>query len=118
MKSLNRFLSAFVILILAYGCASPVPPTNDKATGGPDIRGTITRVAGDTLVVEENPSEQSGSLKANVEVTESTLVRTSAGGPMTRSGFREGQIVSVWFTGRVLESYPVRATAEKIIVER
>lgn len=118
MRSAKTCLPVIALLILAIGCTSPGPATNDSAANRPDIRGTITRIAGATLVVEENPSEESGSLKAAVEISESTLVRTSAGGPMSRSAFRTGQIVSVWFKGPVMESYPVRGTAEMVIVER
>jgi len=118
MKSLKTWFPAIALLIFAAGCAGSGPAADDGAAKGPDIRGTITRIAGATLVVEENPSEQSGSPKAAVEITGSTRIRTSAGGPMSPYAFRTGQIVSVWFKGPVLESYPVRATAEQIIVDR
>lgn len=68
--------------------------------------------------MEADPSQQSGSPKAAVEITESTRIRTSAGGPMSLSAFRTGQVVSVWFKGPVMESYPVRGTADQVIVER
>lgn len=80
-------------------------------TGAPSIRGTITLVDGGTIRVEEVPAEESGSAKATVRVDSDTPIRNRDGSPAAISDLAVGEVVAVWFTGPVAESYPVQARA-------
>ncbi|MGI9077394.1 MAG: hypothetical protein ACR2G6_08700 [Gemmatimonadaceae bacterium] len=92
----------------------------------PSIRGTITNSTAATsgglpgsILVEEVPSDQSGSDKSSVRVTRHTriLVRGSSGVRRgTFADLRAGQIAEAWFTGPVMESYPTQATASVVVV--
>ena len=114
------------IAIIAFLAACRASQALDVPTVPPSIRGTITNstaaASGDRLgsiLVEEVPSDQSGSDKSSVRVTRDTriLVRDSAG--IRRGAFadlRTGQLAEAWFTGPVMESYPTQATASVIVV--
>jgi hypothetical protein len=57
--------------------------------------------------------------KAIVRVTEKTKLRKMNGNLEEEATFADvktGCTVSVWFTGPVLESYPVQATAGKVLI--
>jgi hypothetical protein len=91
--------------------ANTAPPVT-KAS----ITGTVTAVEGTRILVEERPEERGGSLKASVRIEEARILRRS-GGPATARDIVVGQLVSVWFTGPVAESYPVQAKAGTIVIE-
>jgi hypothetical protein len=89
----------------------------------PDIHGTITRTNASsgrqTILVEENPAERSGSLKALTTINATTAIvrRTTQGDrPATIAELLEGKTVDVWFDGPVAESYPVQALAKRVII--
>lgn len=67
------------------------------------------------ILVEENPDESAGSAKASVLVMNDTQILDADGRP-TGKPLRVGQEVSVWFTGPVMDSYPVRGTASRIVI--
>ncbi len=94
-------------------------PLND-----PGIRGTITKsesLAGSlSILVEENPSDLSGSQKASVRINDKTGIYRRAGSDLLRVDralLSPGEKVSVWFEGPVAESYPVQGTAAAILLE-
>jgi len=116
-------LAALVALtVCAGGCSNGEP---DRV---PDLRGVVTSIA---------PSDAGGSLRvvwaddpaigakadydaAQVTVTDETVLRKSSPTskrqpqPLAFAQLRPGDIVEVWFTGAVAESYPVQATAERL----
>ena len=102
---------SWILAILIAACATgPV--------GEPSITGVVTNISGDRILVEENPQQSAGSAKASVRITEKTEIRSSSGGTATRGDLRVGDQVRVWFTGPVMESYPVQATAARIETSR
>ena len=121
---LRSLAVATAIIALLAGCRAS--QTVDIPSDAPSIRGTITNstaaTTGDLLgsiLVEEVPSDQSGSDKSSVRVGRDTriLVRGSAG--LRRGTFADlhtGQIAEAWFTGPVMESYPTQATASVVVV--
>lgn len=124
MFRFSRFAGALVLAsVLAFGCsgrqASP-----DLPAAEPSIQGIITHVdpAGEAIgriLVEENPAQSAGSAKASVRITQGTRIVTVAG-ERARGSFQDlavGRRARVWFTGPVMESYPVQATAEVVAVE-
>lgn len=92
--------------------------------GPPSIRGTVTALdqQGErigVLRIEEVPADSSGSDKASVRVGGRTRIYRREGEVLRRIEFRQlrvGQRAEAWFTGPVMESYPVQATAEVIVV--
>lgn len=127
-----RVLGYLIVVTSLAGCdgtsSAPVPGNEpDDAvvadslgwgdfSGEPSIRGTITRVEGTNILVEEVPSEESGSAKAMVRIVERTVIRDGDGSSAEVAGLEVGEHASVWFTGPVAESYPVQATAGGILV--
>lgn len=116
MNRIRTRAAAAVLLAIAMGCQSVDGPPERV----PDIRGTITAEEADGRIrVEENPNDQSGSNKAVVRITDRTtlLRRNGSVEPATVEELRTGRIVSIWFDGPVLESYPVQAGAQVIVIE-
>ncbi len=121
LRRLAAATAAVAVLALA-ACAPPVPPE-----GSPDIRGSIETVSGasgsggDTveILVAGDKQADTGYERAAVSLTSATLVlvRTSGGWePVDRGRLAPGDVVEVWFTGPVRESYPVGATGEAVAV--
>ena len=121
----TRRLAGAVVAAVA-ACAQPAasedPPAAAAAAGipaePPSIRGVITAVHDDRLRIEANPAEAWGSDKAMVRLTAGTRILRRDGGTATRADLTAGRPASAWFTGPVLESYPVQATASAILLER
>jgi len=85
-------------------------------TTKPDIIGQVTAIALPIIVVEENPAEPHGSAKARVRVTKNTQVLSQGKDVAAITELQAGQQVKVWFTGPVMESYPLQATAGVIVI--
>ena len=84
----------------------------------PSITGVVTSVQAERrLRIEENPDESAGSAKAVVRVTDDAIVLTRGGSTTSFQAIRTGMRVSAWFSGPVMESYPVQTTANVIVIE-
>lgn len=111
-------IAALVLLACSAANGVGVPGTD------PAVRGIITRVnvSGEkigTVLIEEVPSDSSGSAKFSVTIKQGTRIFTRLGESVRKTDFaalRTGQVVEAWFSGPVMESYPARATAEAIVV--
>ncbi|MFO7697066.1 MAG: hypothetical protein R6X16_07910 [Anaerolineae bacterium] len=121
-----------LIVILLAGCAQPAEPTFPEpgAQGGVegpalpvDITGNISDVqpgSGDvlgTIRIEGEKIEGNDYDKAVVKITGETRLweQTSDGYiPATVDDFQFGATVTASFTGPVMESYPVQATAGEV----
>ncbi|WP_287155676.1 DUF3221 domain-containing protein [Candidatus Solincola tengchongensis] len=107
------------------------PPSGDgdgKPPSSPDIRGYVTQVAvpmppppgaSDTMVgkvlVEGELEEDTRYDRAWVTVMpETRIYRVSDGSGVYFNDLEKGVKVEVFFTGPVMESYPVQATASEI----
>jgi hypothetical protein len=116
--------TAFLLLLIAGVLILLLMPRGDATPAGPpSIRGTITSltpVAGQgVILVEERPGDQAGSDKASVTINAATRIYRGRVSASTKGSFgdlRNGQIVEVWFSGPVLTSYPVQATASVIVI--
>lgn len=117
-----RALTLPLLLVALVSCAAGTGGETVPATE-PSIRGTVTQVSPDeprTVLVEENPGEESGSNKASVRLTGETRVLRRSGEAVQRAAPADlavGQTVSVWFTGPVRESFPVQADAGTIVID-
>lgn len=72
--------------LLALLACSPAPPSRDAGARGlpsdpPLMRGRVTRVDAARVRVEENPNEQSGSAKAELDIDARTAVLARDGSP-------------------------------------
>lgn len=115
---MNQAKLVLAILLTTLIFAAACTATNDKIPSSPPgIRGEVTSVGGGRIVVEEKPAEKSGSAKASVRLAPDTVVALANGKSLGTADLRKGQIVKVWFSGPIMESYPVQATAGKIVVE-
>jgi hypothetical protein len=113
------------LLLLAFGCAGPgsrsQPADRDAgalvANEAPSIQGTLTQRSQDRILIEEEPLDSSGSAKASVRLTRNTYFLRSPGNAARRDDLAVGQKVSVWYSGPVMESYPVQATAAVVRID-
>jgi hypothetical protein len=122
-------ISAHLVITLLFsslistGCSPTVTdPLVSDATAAiprttPSIIGQVTAIALPAIVVEERPTEPHGSVKARVRITNGTQVLRQGEGVVGATELRVGQQVKVWFTGSVMESYPLQATAGVIVIE-
>jgi hypothetical protein len=116
-RSETRGLALLVALGMALAAAAPAlaePPENS-------IRGSITEVSrsAEVVLVEEDPSEESGSAKGEFAVTEETEILEQRGGdlaPVSFENLRVGQMVEATYAGPVAESYPTQGVAGRIVI--
>ena len=122
-----------IVLPVALGACldrNPVPEARDPAPpaatepaslappGSPaDIRGIVTAADPGSIHIEADPSLESGSPKAIARLTPETVVLYRSGEAGDPADLTLGHNASVWFTGPVQESYPVRAAAGTIVIE-
>ncbi len=130
--------AASVLLILAlcsFSCGgSPKNGEPDSGNGagdlreGPDIRGRVTEIMVTTPSGAEGPVPMVGKMlvegekepdtnydRAWVTVTPDTRIyRGPDGERVYFTAVRRGALVEVVFTGPVMESYPVQATASEV----
>jgi hypothetical protein len=87
------------------------------------IRGEITEVSrsAEVVLVEEDPSDESGSAKGEFAVTEETEILERRDGDLAPVAFEElrvGQTVEATYSGPVAESYPTQGVAGRIVILR
>jgi hypothetical protein len=132
---MKTFLWAFAITALVSGLLVQAIPAGDKDKKDEkprvDIRGTVTKLAptspggpADILgrfLCEAMKGKVAGYDKAYVRVTKTTKIFTGSGKdlkPATFKDLKDSQQVEVTFTGPTAESYPVQATAGRIVILR
>lgn len=119
MGSVGRYKVLVVGLLVFAGIVAAAFLMNRPSVSLPDsepyIRGTITRVEGQRVLVEERPGAQGGN-KCWFAVTDRT--RMARGSERLRfSELAPGQQVRAWNRGPILESYPCQTGAEAIAVD-
>ncbi|HEX2182365.1 MAG TPA: DUF3221 domain-containing protein [Rubrobacteraceae bacterium] len=103
---------------LAPAALAPMALAQSPETG---VRGVVTEVSrsAEIVVVEENPSEESGSAKGEFAVTDETEIleqRDEELAPVDFEVLRVGQMVEATYSGPVAESYPTRGVAGRIVI--
>ncbi len=131
-RSAYLAVAVAVVVALAGGLAFLFFAAEDTSES-PAIRGRITSLdairAGlgasrpapiGSILVEGRVEADTSLDKAALTITEGTeVLRRGGGGAETGSSFadlRAGQTVEAWTTGPVRESYPVQATASRIVI--
>ncbi len=130
LLALAVFTALGAVAVAGCGGATAAQPASPSPTAPPatpaDITGTthdVTQTAGDppmpVLLVVDDGAIKGMLDRALVTVTSQTRFWMLKGGVGTPADLAPGQMVSVWFTGPVRESYPVQATAAdvKILLE-
>jgi uncharacterized protein DUF3221 len=115
---LRRWLVPVAALAMVSSAAAPALA---QTTDGPAIRGLVTELSrsAEVVLVEENPSEESGSAKGEFAVTDETEILEQKGGDQAPASFedlRVGQMVEATYAGPVAESYPTQGIAAKIVI--
>ena len=130
-----RVAMLLVAVLFLLACNRASTPADGGGAGEPaavpapaDVRGAITSLtlaeggAGDvmgTILIEGVLEEDTSHDRASVTVTNQTLILDNRSGESQAMGFQVlevGQRVEARFTGPVMESYPVQATASEIVI--
>jgi hypothetical protein len=113
----RRNLALLAALGMVLATAAPalaVPPESS-------IGGSITEVSrsAKVVLVEENPSSQSGLAKGEFAVTDETEIFEQRGedlAPVPFEKLRVEQLVEATYAGPVAESYPTQGVAGRIVI--
>jgi hypothetical protein len=115
-SSLRRWL---VLSVAALGMALAAPALAQSPENS--IRGEITELSrsAEVVLVEEDPSDESGSAKGEFAVDGETEILEQRGGDLAPVAFEElqiGQVVEATYSGPVAESYPTQGVAGRIVI--
>ncbi|HEY9378800.1 MAG TPA: hypothetical protein VIQ02_17115 [Jiangellaceae bacterium] len=72
-----------------------------------------------TVLVEEDPTAESGDSKISFTIDRDTTLLTEGTGsadPLSYADLADGMSVSAWADGPIMESYPAQASAAAIVV--
>lgn len=109
--------AALAAMLLLAAC----PRIRPLPSRAPDIAGTITH-RGETgrsvsLLVVQDSTRSAGYPSARVMVARGMRVRRRADGrAASTSDLQVGTRVEIWFTGTILDSLPVQATAAAVVI--
>lgn len=114
-KMLALAIAAVTLAVITAGCAPPSPPD-----GAPQLRGVIVSVnpgseGGTVRVVwHESVGEMLDLDSCDVRVGPETDVFNAEGALVDFAALAERDVVNVWISGPIAESYPPQATADAI----
>jgi hypothetical protein len=113
----RRGLALVAVLGMVLATAAPALAAPPESS----IRGTITEVSrsAKVVLVEEDPSAQSGLAKGEFAVTGETEILEQRGedlAPVPFERLRVGQLVEATYAGPVAESYPTQGVAGRIVI--
>ncbi len=114
MRRLALLAATLAVVLAAAAPALAEPPENS-------IRGSITHVSrsAEVVLVEEDPSDESGSAKGEFAVDGETEILEQRDGDLAPVAFerlRVGQVVEATYSGPVAESYPTQGVAGRIVI--
>jgi len=125
MKHIRLFVLVGLLVVVTAvspGCAPTAKPLETEA----DFLGFITGIHPDRKgsilgqISVESHADKIVS-KYIVTLTDETLVFRQDGDNLRQTDFKalkNKQWVKIWFTGPVLESFPVQATAGQVVIEQ
>ena len=115
--------AALGLIVLLAACS---PGSDDGSTirqdpsippaESPYVIGTVTHLDGNEIRIEEVPADSAGSDKVVARIVPATRIYGLGGERVTPTALRVGQQVQAWLTGPVMESYPVRGTADRLVI--
>lgn len=77
---------------------------------------SATEVYSGTILVEDR-EKKSAYDKASVSITSQTELLSDDGEPLSFGDLSEGQQVKIYYSGPVMESYPVQFAADRVVVQ-
>jgi hypothetical protein len=109
-----------LLMTVSPGCASTAKPMETEA----DLIGFITEIRpnGERDVLGQiNVESHADKIvsKYIITITDETLIFQQDGNDLRRTAFKtleNKQWVKIWFTGPVLESFPVQGTAGQVVI--
>jgi beta-N-acetylhexosaminidase len=108
------------LIILLFSACSFQGLTGKQDEDKLSIRGTVIKLYKNnelvTLFVEGDKEADTEYDKASVTIDKKTVIQDSAKNRLAADDIKEGFKVEIIFTGPVRESYPVQATAMKVVV--
>jgi hypothetical protein len=105
-------LAAMLVIVMATPALAQTEPANG-------VQGFITNISGAVVLVEVDPTDESGSAKGDFTVTDETEILKQQGDeqvPATFDNIQVGQLVAATYIGPVAESYPTQGTAGSIVI--
>ena len=125
MKHIKPFVlmgSLVVLMAVSPGCASTAKPRETEA----DFIGFITEIhlGGEGHILGKISVESHADKivsKYIITITDETLIFRQDGDNLRKANFKaleNKQWVKIWFTGPVLESFPVQGTAGQVAIEQ
>lgn len=109
-----RVVLVLVMVLIAAACAEGSdsgPPQT-----APYIRGVVTSVTPDLILVEEAPDGNRASLRTPDGMPVWRVAANGDAEPAQISDLANGQTVDAWVSGPVAESFPVQATADAVLI--
>lgn len=89
-----------------------------RVSGPPAVRGIVSHLEGDTLVVDAADPGAQGVPSARVAIGPMTGIwRDPQGVSLERTALRPGQLVAVWLELLVTPTLPIRGAAQTILIE-
>lgn len=116
-RSGAKGLALLAAIGITFGIAAPAFAQSPESS----VRGVVTEVSrsAEVVLVEEDPSDRSGSAKGQFAVTEKTEILEQRDGdlsPVPFEALRVGQTVEATYDGPVAESYPTQGIAGRIVI--
>jgi Protein of unknown function (DUF3221) len=105
------------VAVLGMALAAPALARSPETS----IRGEITELSrsAEVVLVEEDPSDESGSAKGEFAVDGETEILERRDGDLAPAAFEDlqvGQMVEATYSGPVAESYPTQGVAGRIVI--
>jgi hypothetical protein len=126
MSMLHKAFPLFVVALALVAADKDEPEPKKVAPPKADVRGVVTKLTGlraknlvGNVLVEGAKEKDTQHDKASVTLKSSTKFYKWVGGKKKDAKFadvKEGSKVQCVFDGKVLESYPVQATATELII--
>jgi hypothetical protein len=109
-----------VLMAVSLGCTSTAKPMETEA----DLIGFITGIRPNregNILGQINVESHADKIvsKYVVTITDETLIFQQDGNDLRRTAFKtleNKQWVKIWFTGPVMESFPVQGTAGQVVI--
>ena len=101
------------LMLVSTNCAPPTQPITTEA----DFTGFITGIQPDLISAESHADKLVA--KYTITVTNETLIFRQDGNNLPSAAFSalaEKQWVQIWFSGPVMESWPMQANARQIVI--
>ena len=105
-------LAALLVIVMTTPALAQTQPANG-------IQGFITDISGTVMLVEVDPTDESGSAKGAFTITDDTEILRQQGDeqiPATFEDLQVGQLVAATYIGPVAESYPTQGMAGSIVI--